>query len=235
VYGSKYQIRLDHQILTDHGVFYPQALYNDLVFKVTLAEAEHVVIGTDTTQLKYKLTNIQLEYEMIHSKTLADEAYSEYSSGKEFAYDHMMRSEVVIFKKDTDTRKNIKVDARKRSLKALLLLSIEPYTDGARDSEKCIFPDLTKVSVTINGSPNMIYNNGVEGKDMWEEAQRFFVKEKNKTKHMDATKFYTGDNFGLLIDMHSLADQEMHGSGKRLVNSTDSVQLEIGWSPHLSP
>jgi len=107
VYGSKYRIRLDHQILTDNGVFYPQALYNDLVFKVTLAEAEHVVIGTDTTQLKYKLTNIQLEYEMIHSKTLADEAYSEYSSRKEFAYDHMMRSEVVIFKKDTDTRKNI--------------------------------------------------------------------------------------------------------------------------------
>ena len=43
VYGSKYRIRLDHQILTDHGVFYPQALYNDLVFEVTLAEAEHVV------------------------------------------------------------------------------------------------------------------------------------------------------------------------------------------------
>ena len=43
-----------------------------------------------------------------------------------------------------------------------------------------VFPDLTKVSVTINGSPNIIYNNGVEGKDMWEEAQRFFVKEKIK-------------------------------------------------------
>ena len=73
----------------------------------------------------------------------------------------------------------------------------------------------------------MIYNNGVEGKDMWEEAQRFFVKEKNKTEHMDATKFYTGDNFGLLIDMRSMADQEIHGSGKRIVNSTDGVHLEI--------
>ena len=26
VYGTKYRINLDHQILTDHGVFYPQAL-----------------------------------------------------------------------------------------------------------------------------------------------------------------------------------------------------------------
>ena len=44
---------------------------------------------------------------------------------------------------------------------------------------------------------------------------------------MDATKFYTGDNFGLLVDMRTMADQDMHRSGKRLVNSTDGVQLEI--------
>jgi len=89
------------------------ALYNDLVFEVTLAEAKNVVRGSDTTQLKYKLTNIQLEFEMLRSKTLADEAHSFYSSGKEFAYDHVMRSEVVTFKKETKTRINIKVDAQK--------------------------------------------------------------------------------------------------------------------------
>ena len=37
VYGSKYRIRLDHQILTDQGAFYPQALYKDLTFEITLA------------------------------------------------------------------------------------------------------------------------------------------------------------------------------------------------------
>ena len=37
VFGKKYRINLDHQILTDHGVFYPQALYTDLVFELTLA------------------------------------------------------------------------------------------------------------------------------------------------------------------------------------------------------
>jgi len=90
VYGSKYRIRLDHQVLTDHGVFYPQALYNDLKFEVKLAEAKHVVKGSDTTKLKYKLKNIQLEYKMIRSKTLADEARSVYTSGKEFFYDHVL-------------------------------------------------------------------------------------------------------------------------------------------------
>ena len=84
IYGSKYRIRLDHQILTDHGVFYPQAFFNDLVFELILAPASQVVKGSDSTKLKYKLTNIQFEYEMIPSNTLAEEARRVYDSGKEF-------------------------------------------------------------------------------------------------------------------------------------------------------
>ena len=91
VYGTKYRINLDHPILTDHGVFYPPALPNDLVFELTLAAANQVVKGSDGSKLGYKLENIQLEYEVIRSKTLADEALSTYSSGKEFAYDLVMR------------------------------------------------------------------------------------------------------------------------------------------------
>ena len=56
------------------------------------------------------------------------------------------------------------------------------------------------------------------------------MKEKNKTEHMNLSKFYTDNKFGLVIDMHSMAAQAMHGSGKRIVKSTDGVQLEIEWS-----
>ena len=82
---KKYKINLDHQILTDHGAFYPQALYNDLTFELTLAPAAQVVRCSDTTKLVYKLKNIQLEYEVIRSKSLAHDAASTYSYGKEFA------------------------------------------------------------------------------------------------------------------------------------------------------
>ena len=44
VYGKKYRINLDHQIMTDHGVFYPQALYTDLVFELVLAPADQAQI-----------------------------------------------------------------------------------------------------------------------------------------------------------------------------------------------
>ena len=95
VYGTKYRINLDHPILTDHGVFYPQALFNDFVFELTLANANEVVKGSDASKLGYKLENIQLEYEVIRSQTLATEAVSTYNSGKEFAYDLVMREKVV--------------------------------------------------------------------------------------------------------------------------------------------
>ena len=226
VYGKKYRINLDHQILTDHGIFYPQALYNDLIFEVTLAPESQVVKGSDPTKLKYKLTNIQLEYEMIHSEKLAEEAESAYTA-KEFAYDHVSRSKVVPINRGTETRINIKVDSQRRSMKGVLLLFVEPYTAGTRDSEKYIFPDLKKISVTVNGSPNMLYNNGIESQDIWSEVSRYFMKDEYKPQHMTLEKFYTGNKFGLLIDLRSMASQEMHGSGTRLVNTTDGVQLEI--------
>ena len=119
------------------------------------------------------------------------------------------------------------MNAQRRSLNAILLLFTEPYAAGARDSEKYVFPDLKKVQVTINISPNMIYNNGLVAEDLWEEASRFFVRRENKTEHMTPKLFLAEDRFGLLIDIRCMADRNMHGSCIRLVNSTDGVQLEL--------
>ena len=44
---------------------------------------------------------------------------------------------------------------------------------------------------------------------------------------MNLKMFFAGDKFGLLIDLRSMADRTMHGSGTRLVNTTDGVQLEL--------
>ena len=164
---------------------------------------------------------------MIRSEDLAEEAKCVYTSGKEFANDHVSQAKVVPINKGTETRKNIKIDAQRRSMKGILLLFVEPYAPGTRDAEKYIFPDLKKISVTINGSPNMLYNNDIESRDIWSEVSRFFMKEKYKPQHMTLEKFYTKNKFGLLIDLRSMASQEMRGSGTRLVNTTDGVQLEI--------
>ena len=44
---------------------------------------------------------------------------------------------------------------------------------------------------------------------------------------MTLTKFYTDNKFGLLIDLRSMEDNTMQGSGTLLVNNKDSVHLEI--------
>ena len=227
VYGTKYRINLDHPILTDHGVFYPQALYHDLVFDLTLAPAGQVVNGSDPSKLGYKLENIELEYEVIRSKTLADEAMSTYNSGKEFAYDLVMREKVVPIVRGSDTRLNLQVNPQRRSLKGILLLFINPYTAGARDSESYFNPDITKVKVIVNGVPDRVYNEGISGSDMWNELARYFNPNRGGWPNMTLTKYLTANKFGLWIDLRSMADTTMHGNGQRLVNTQEGVQLEI--------
>ena len=51
IYKNKYQINIDHQILTSNGVFYPHALDKDLTFELTLAPAFQVVLGSDPNKL----------------------------------------------------------------------------------------------------------------------------------------------------------------------------------------
>ena len=228
VYGTKYRINLDHSILTDHGVFYPQALYNDLVFELTLAPANEVVMGSDGTKLGYKLENIQMEYEVIRSKLLADEVMSTYASGKEFAYDLVMREKVVSITQDSDTHLNLRVNPQRQSLKGILLLFINPYAAGARDTEHYLNPDIAKVKVTVNGVPNRVYNEGLSGSDMWQELTRHFnPSPKSGRPNMTLAKYLTDNKFGLWIDLRSIADTTMHGNGQRLVDTQNGVQLEI--------
>ena len=225
VYGTKYRINLDHPILTDHGVFYPQALHNDLLFELTLAPAHQVVKGSDASKLVYKLENIQLEYEVIRSESLAAETLSTYRSGKEFAYDLVMRERVVPITRGSDTRLNLLVNPQRRSLKGILLLFINPFVSGAKNTEEFFNPDITKVKVTVNGVPNRVYNEGISGSDMWQELTRHFKPQERP--NMTLTKYLTENKFGLWIDLRSMVDTTMHGNGQWLVNAQDGVQLEI--------
>ena len=115
VYKMKYKINLDHQISTSSGVFYPQALDKDLIFELTLAPASQVVRGSNASKLVYKLKNIQLEYERIRSKQLADRATTAYTHGKMYAYDQVMLEKTVTFDRGTDANLNLPVNPQRRS------------------------------------------------------------------------------------------------------------------------
>ena len=208
VYKMKYKINLDHQILI--FVFYPQVLDKDLIFELTLAPASQVVMGTDASKLVYKLKNIQLEYERIRSKQLADKATTAYTHGKMYAYDQIQLEKTVTFDRGTAADLNLLVNPQRRSLKGILLLFIEPYVAGARDSEKYFNPDITNVEVTINCIPNRVYNNGIKGHDMWRGASRLFSTKGNKQGAPNVTlaKYLSGNKFSFFLDLRSMAGRQ---------------------------
>ena len=156
VYGNKHRIPMDHDILKDHGVFFPGALSDELVFEMRLAPAGSVVKGSDPSKLGYELTNIELEYEVIHSKELAEKALPNYKNRKRFMYEHVTHHKTISITRGNDSIINESINVPRRSMKGLLLLFYEPYAEGARDSEKTLNPDITQVKVTVNGIPNKV-------------------------------------------------------------------------------
>ncbi|CAH3022067.1 unnamed protein product, partial [Porites evermanni] len=78
----------------------------------------------------------------------------------------------------------------------------------------------------INTERTDVYNNKLKQATPNMKLGRSFSLEKG-TSNMDHTKFYTDNKFKLPIDLRSMTDTTMRGSGIRLVNTKDSVFLEI--------
>ena len=81
-----------------------------------------VVKGSDASKLGYELTNIELEYEVIHDFNLAREASSSYLNGKQFIYEHVTHYKMLTVKKLEDTNMNVSITVPRRSMKGILFL-----------------------------------------------------------------------------------------------------------------
>ena len=226
VYGKKYKIRLDHDILKDHGAFYPRALANELVFEIplALAAASGVVSGSDPTKLSYEVTNIHLEYEVIQRKDFADLADVNYLNGKRFMFEHVTHHKTITIAKGKDSIINEGINVPRRSMKGILLLFYEPYTEGIRGSKKTFNPDIKDEKAVVNGVKKKVFSQGMKTRDMFDEVFRRFVKEHSSMSVID---FYAGGKFALFVDLRSIKDNELHGSGMILMDTKDGVLLAI--------
>ena len=114
-------IPLDREILKDHGVFFPRALSDALIFELRVAPVGSVVIGSDLENLAYELNYIQLGYEVIYSQDLADEGLSNYKNGKRFMYEHVTHLKIISIEQATDTVINESINVQRRSMRRLHL------------------------------------------------------------------------------------------------------------------
>ena len=216
-------IPIDHPILDAHGVFHPWALSDQLCFKITFAPVNNVVIYSDTTKPpNYKITNLELEYRCISSEFLANEAAGGYQVGCGFLYENIVLHKTFNNSKATDAIINEHVSIPRRSMIGILCIFTEEFTDGTRDSEKFVNPNITSVNFNIDGVPNKLFSNGMVPSDFWQSLNNRF-NTKDTLKESD---FYA-DKFALWIDLRSNPDNVIHGSGLFLNNTRDGVKNEI--------
>ena len=82
-----------------------------------------------------------------------------------FLYEHVTHHKTLTIDRQKDSIFNESINVPTRSMKGLLLF-YGPYAKGARDSEKSFFPDITEVKVTVNGTPNKIFSQGMKARDV---------------------------------------------------------------------
>lgn len=114
-------------------------------------------------------------------------------------------------------------------MKAIVVLFKDIEAAGAKNTEKFISPNLEKASITIKGSTNKIYKNGLLSRDMWQEAYRVFSKDRTNPIYNTPERFYSKDMFGFVVDFRSMRNENMHGSGVSIQNSPEGIQISIDW------
>ena len=141
------------KILCDHGPYAPYGMC-DFEYRITLPQSKKIMKAQDGDDIgKYKLTDMHLEYEIMESEDLAREVKDQYSVGRSLAYDYTTLLKTLPWNKSS-TRKFIDVNIPRKSMKAIVLLFTKK---GSGDSEEFVFPELTRVNVTVEGNPNDIY------------------------------------------------------------------------------
>ena len=159
VHNTKYRIPLDHPILNDHGVFYPKALPNHLLFELTLAPVKDIVIYTDETKTSnYTITNLELENQAIPSDYLAEQARASYQSGKGFFYKNILLHKTFTISKPNDRVLNEHVNLPTISMTGILCLFTETHSAGTRDSQKFVNPYIKSISINVDGIPNRLFS-----------------------------------------------------------------------------
>ena len=109
----------------------------------------------------------------------------------------------------------------------LLLTKKDPGDSEFVLIEEFVFPELTRVNVTVESNPNDIYSEGLAKRDMYDEAKRLFG-----SSYMSRRKFYT-NKFACVIDFRTVDDENFSGSRRKLIGTQAGTLLEIEKGDHV--
>ena len=230
-YGNRFCIPLDAFELTKYLPFYQQGLGDRLSFVLHFAPYGNVIkdagsgsgVTAKAADGEYQISNICLEFDKVVHDGLASLMAGQYS-GLSLPYTRVLRHRVIPLKKE-DTAWNLQVNVPSVSLQGIALLFVDPSKRKAYAMENETFynPSIKKVSITIEGEPNRLYTHGLEAQHCYDNAKAYFGKPDSDVSLGD---FLTTE-YCLWIDCRSSKDTVLHGSGTRLINTSDGITLAI--------
>ena len=163
------------------------------------------------------LENIELEYKTINNQNLVQESSSKYNTRRSLMYEHITHVKALNWSKDS-TVENETINFPRKSLKAVVMLF---RNKTVTDSEEFMFPNIETVKVTIEGTPNQIYGQGIPKNRFYDEGKRLFG---NGAENLFITlKGFYKNHFALVIDLCNIEDQ----TRRKLTSTQSGIQLEI--------
>ena len=105
-----------------------------------------------------------------------------------------------------------------------------------RDTEEIFNPKITNVEMTVERVPNELYAQNMECRHQYDEIVKHFAEGRLKEAgaiqkdlqlhNVNIASFYT-DKYALWLDVRTVDDNKLHGSGRRLENTSEGIRLQI--------
>ena len=184
----------------------------------------------------YTISNISLEFDTVTNTSLASQIRTEYMKSS-ILYDRILRA-CIIPLNNSDRSFSVDINSPSRSLKGVLLIFTKERsaTKFTRDTEEFFNPKITKVEVTVEGVPNELYAQNMEYRHQYDETVKLFAEgrlkeagaiQKDLQLHNVNIALYYTDKYALWLDVRTIDDNSLHGSGRRLENTSEGIRLQI--------
>ena len=235
IYDNRFCIQLDFELLESTIPFYQYGIGSRLTYELTSNDYGDVIKSTET-DATYTISNIILEFDTIINASLASQIRTEYMK-MSILYDRILRACIIPLDK-SDTSFSIDINSPSKSLKGVLLIFTKERsaTKFTRDTEEFYNPKITKVEVTVEGVPNELYAQNMEYRHQYDEIVKHFAEgrlreagtiQKDLQLHnVNIASYYT-DKYALWLDFRTIDDNRLHGSGRRLENTSEGIRLQI--------
>ena len=235
IFNNRFCIPLDFEILESSLPLYQYDLGSCLTYQLTFANYSDVIKSTDT-DATYTISKISLEFDTIINASLASQIRTEYMKSS-ILYDRILRARIIQLNK-SNTSFSVDINSPSKSLKVVLLIFIQERsaTKFAQDTKEFYNPKITKVEVTMEGVPDELYAQDMEYRHQYDEIVKHFAEGRLKEAgaiqkdlqlhNINIASYYT-DKYALWLDFRTIDDNRLHGSGRRLENTSEGIRLQI--------